>query len=245
MLSSPLRFYPLRHAGSLFFLFFLSQAGQLFSTYASLRDLSVLFEDSKTRLQAYISNEQGVEDAALDALNPVLNEISLILQHAESFSRYLTGKMNDAVLAASQRVPPDSEMLTHYPSTANVPSEVVTALRSAEQKKGLPQGGQQPSWKALQSLCQSYTALEESYTLYAVNRSIFHVRLDEETRSSTVPEEVFYLFEIVINRAISQGNIRNIAMVVSIVKGCIDQYLHAYLLSVIRGRRSLNTSRTR
>lgn len=219
-----------------------TQASQLFSTYASLRDLSVLFEDSKTRLQAYISNEQGVEDAALDALNPVLNEISLILQHAESFSRYLTGKMNDAVLAASQRVPPDSEMLTHYPSTANVPSEVVTALRSAEQKKGLPQGGQQPSWKALQSLCQSYTALEESYTLYAVNRSIFHVRLDEETRSSTVPEEVFYLFEIVINRAISQGNIRNIAMVVSIVKGCIDQYLHAYLLSVIRGRRSLNTS---
>lgn len=225
---------------SLFF-----QAGQLFSTFASLRDLSVLFEDSKTRLQAYISNEQGVEDAALDALNPVLNEISLILQHAESFSRYLTGKMNDAVLAASQRVPPDSEMLTHYPSTANVPADVVAALRSAEQKKGLPQGGQQPSWKAMQSLCQSYTALEESYTLYAVNRSIFHVRLDEETRSSTVPEEVFYLFEIVINRAISQGNVRNIAMVVSIVKGCIDQYLHAYLLSVIRGRRSLNTSRAR
>ena len=136
-------------------------------------------------------------------------------------------------------------MLTHYPSSASVPSDVATALRSAEQKKGLPQGGQQPSWKAMQSLCQSYTALEESYTLYAVNRSIFHVRLDEETRSSTVPEEVFYLFEIVINRAISQGNIRNIAMVVSIVKGCIDQYLHAYLLSVIRGRRSLNTSRTR
>ena len=200
----------------------------------------MLFEDSKTRLQAYISNEQGVEDAALDALNPVLNEISLILQHAESFSRYLTGKMNDAVLAAAQRARPDAALLAHYPPTASVPSEVASSLRSAEQKKGLPQGAQQPSWKAL---CQSYTALEESYALYAVNRSIFHARLDEETRSSTVPEEVFYLFEIVINRAISQGNVRNIAMVLSIVKGCIDQYLHAYLLSVIRGRRTLNTSR--
>ena len=203
----------------------------------------MLFEDSKTRLQAYISNEQGVEDAALDALNPVLNEISLILQHAESFSRYLTGKMNDAVLAAAQRARPDAALLAHYPPTASVPSEVASSLRSAEQKKGLPQGAQQPSWKALQALCQSYTALEESYALYAVNRSIFHARLDEETRSSTVPEEVFYLFEIVINRAISQGNVRNIAMVLSIVKGCIDQYLHAYLLSVIRGRRTLNTSR--
>ena len=216
----------------------------------------MLFEDSKTRLQAYISNEQGVEDAALDALNPVLNEISLILQHAESFSRYLTGKMNDAVLAAAQRARPDAALLAHYPPTASVPSEVASSLRSAEQKKGLPQGaplvvngdddylpGAAVRPDLEKALCQSYTALEESYALYAVNRSIFHARLDEETRSSTVPEEVFYLFEIVINRAISQGNVRNIAMVLSIVKGCIDQYLHAYLLSVIRGRRTLNTSR--
>lgn len=190
-------------------------------------------------------NEQGGEDASLDALNPVLNEISLLLQHAESFSRYLIGKMNDSILEASQRVPPDRDLLAHYPSSATIPSEVTAALRNAEQKKGLPLGAQQPSWKASQSLCQSYTALEESYTLYAVNRSIFHARLDEETRGSTIPEEVFYLFEIVVTRAISQGNVRNIAMVISIVKGCIDQYLHAYFLSVIRGRKTVNTSSRR
>lgn len=56
---------------------------------------------------------------------------------------------------------------------------------------------------------------------------------------TTVPEESFYLFEIIITRAISQGNTRNICTIISIIKGLIEQYLHAFVLSLIRGRKTL------
>ena len=65
---------------------------------------------------------------------------------------------------------------------------------------------------------------------------------DTESHCTSLPEESFYLFEIIATRAISQGNIRNICTVISIIKGSIDQYLHSYMLSIIRGRRVLNTS---
>lgn len=60
-----------------------------------------------------------------------------------------------------------------------------------------------------------------------------------ESFITTVPEEAFYLFEIIITRAISQGNIRNITTILAVVKGLVEQYLHAFILSLIRGRKTL------
>lgn len=60
-----------------------------------------------------------------------------------------------------------------------------------------------------------------------------------DARLTTLPEEAFYLFEIIITRAISQGNASNIATINAIIKGLIEQYLHAYYLSLIRGRKTL------
>ena len=65
--------------------------------------------------------------------------------------------------------------------------------------------------------------------------------IEEDSFCTSIPEEAFYLFEIIITRAISQGNIRNISTILSIVKGMIEQYLHAHVLSLIRGRKSLPT----
>ena len=79
--------------------------------------------------------------------------------------------------------------------------------------------------------------------MYSLNRSLFNVVCDTESHCTSLPEEAFYLFEIIATRAISQGNSRNICTVISIIKGSIDQYLHSFLLSVIRGRRIINTGR--
>ena len=93
--------------------------------------------------------------------------------------------------------------------------------------------------------------MEESYAvslqrfahrqLYSLNRSIFNVACDPDTHCTSLPEESFYLFEIILSRAVSQGNVRNICTVISVIKGSIDQYLHSFFLAVIRGRRLLNT----
>lgn len=71
---------------------------------------------------------------------------------------------------------------------------------------------------------------------------MFNIVCDVESHCSSLPEEAFYLFEIIATRAISQGNSRNICTVISIIKGSVDQYLHSFLLSIIRGRRVLNTN---
>ena len=63
--------------------------------------------------------------------------------------------------------------------------------------------------------------------------------IDMESNITTVPEEAFYLFEIIITRAISQGNARNITTILAVVKGLVEQYLHAFILSLIRGRKTL------
>lgn len=75
--------------------------------------------------------------------------------------------------------------------------------------------------------------------LYSLNRSLFNCTIDMDSCLTTVPEESFYLFEIIITRAISQGNTRNICTIISIIKGLIEQYLHAFVLSLIRGRKTL------
>ena len=46
--------------------------------------------------------------------------------------------------------------------------------------------------------------------------------MEIDAHCSGLPEEAFYLFEIIISRAISQGNHRNISTVISIIKGLID-----------------------
>ncbi|KAK8804532.1 hypothetical protein WA588_004742 [Blastocystis sp. NMH] len=214
---------------------------RLLTYYATIRDIATIAENAKQVLQQYVTAESGVENRELDQLNQVLNELSLLLQYNESFSRYFNGKAGDALAFVAQLPPLDRSYLDKYPSTSVLPVELVKTLAAIEQKKCIPQGSQLQSAKILQQFCQCYTSMEESYALYSLNRSIFNVTCDPDTHCTSLPEESFYLFEIILSRAVSQGNVRNICTVISVIKGSIDQYLHSFFLAVIRGRRLLNT----
>lgn len=98
-------------------------------------------------LQQYVTAESGVENRELDQLNQVLNELSLLLQYNESFSRYFNGKAGDALAFVAQLPPLDRSYLDKYPSTSVLPVELVKTLAAIEQKKCIPQGSQLQSAK--------------------------------------------------------------------------------------------------
>lgn len=78
--------------------------------------------------------------------------------------------------------------------------------------------------------------------MYSLNRSIFNVTPDASCHTTSLPEEAFYLFDLIVSRAISQGSAGNIKTVIGIIKGSIQQYIHPYMISILRGRKTMDTS---
>lgn len=123
------------------------QSARLLSYYATIRDIATIAENAKQVLQQYVTAESGVENRELDQLNQVLNELSLLLQYNESFSRYFNGKAGDALTFVSQLPPLDRSYLDKYPSTSVLPVELTKTLAAIEQKKCIPQTSQLQSAK--------------------------------------------------------------------------------------------------
>ena len=73
-----------------------NQSNLILTHYDTVRDLKTVIANAKRVLQQYVLNESGVENAELASLNQILNEITLFLQHNESFTRFFAGKMGDS-----------------------------------------------------------------------------------------------------------------------------------------------------
>lgn len=121
------------------------QCNEILTYYSTIRDLKILIDNTKQLLQQYISAEDGKENHNLDNINQVLNEISLFLQHHESFSRYLCGKGNDSFNMASKSIRPTPS----YQSKMVLPVELTNDLNMIQQKRVIPQGNQLASFRVL------------------------------------------------------------------------------------------------
>lgn len=127
--------------------------------YVRVRDVKVVIDNTNQLLQQYITAEDGKENQQLDGLNQVLNEISLFLQHHESFHRFFSGKGNDAFLLASQGV--SSVELQHYQSKVVLPVEFMNELSLIQQKQVIPQGKKciaYPVWLCFLSHCRCFSS---------------------------------------------------------------------------------------
>ena len=63
-----------------------NQSNLILTHYDTVRDLKTVIANAKRVLQQYVLNESGVENAELASLNQILKEITLFLQHNESFT---------------------------------------------------------------------------------------------------------------------------------------------------------------
>ena len=149
------------------------ECSNILTYYNSIRDLAAINSSAKPHLQQYAMTECGAENRELDNLNQVLNEISLLLQHVESFSRYFRGKAGDAYMVAMEERKKQAaalEIMKHFPSTRVLPVEITNALAAIEQKKGIPAIGQQQSSKIMQLFCQQYSTMEESFAVGMIEK---------------------------------------------------------------------------
>ena len=106
-----------------------------------MRDLKALEANSGRVLQQYVSSESGSENKELGSLNQVLNEITLFLQHQESFTRFFAGKTRDSWSVNTARVSDD----TQYQS-ASIPQEMASVMKTIRQE-----GNQLPMGNKLES----------------------------------------------------------------------------------------------
>ena len=106
-----------------------------------MRDLKALEANSECVLQQYVSSESGAENKELDSLNQVLNEITLFLQHQESFTRFFVGKTRDSWSFNSARVSDDQQY-----QSQSIPQEMVVVMKTIRQE-----GSQLPAGNKLES----------------------------------------------------------------------------------------------
>lgn len=121
------------------------QCNEILNYYSTIRDLKILIDNTKQLLQQYISAEDGKENHNLDNINQVLNEISLFLQHHESFNRFFCGKGNDSFNMASKSI----HSTGSYQSKMVLPVELMNDLNLIQQKRIIPQGNQLASFRVL------------------------------------------------------------------------------------------------
>ena len=145
------------------------QCNEILSYYIKIRDLKVVSDNTKQILQQYVSAEDGKENKHFETVNQILNEISLFLQHRESFTRYFFGKANDCYSLALQVS--HAIELQDYHSCLAIPIEVVNDLTSIQQKRVIPQGNQQVSFKVIPSINHSFSRLSNN-----VHNSIVHLK---------------------------------------------------------------------
>lgn len=124
---------------------------EILSHYIRIRDVKVLIDNTNHLLQQYITAEDGKENQQLDGVNQVLNEISLFLQHHESFHRYFVGKGTDAFTVAAQAT--RSVELQHYQSKMVLPVEFTKELGLIQQKAVIPLGKKCVSYPVGSSGC--------------------------------------------------------------------------------------------
>lgn len=148
------------------------QSNLILSHYDSVRDLKTVITNAKRVLQQYVLNESGVENSDLASLNQILNEITLFLQHNESFTRFFNGKMTDSWSVCEQNKKDTQAGVTPH---TTVPQEMAAIMTAIKQKKLLPAGNKLQSFtvglqllfhqQILQSLYHSYTTLEEVFSV--------------------------------------------------------------------------------
>lgn len=149
-----------------------TQSNLILTHYDAVRDLKTVIANAKRVLQQYVLNESGVENAELASLNQILNEITLFLQHNESFTRFFAGKMGDSWSLCEEAKKDGQPAVTPH---TTVPQEMAAVMAAIKQKKLLPAGNKLQSFtvwlcacvhpQILQSLNHSYTTLEEVFSV--------------------------------------------------------------------------------
>ena len=127
-----------------------NQSNLILTHYDTVRDLKTVIANAKRVLQQYVLNESGVENAELASLNQILNEITLFLQHNESFTRFFAGKMGDS-WSLCEEIKKDGQPAVTPHTT--VPQEMAAVMAAIKQKKLLPAGNKLQSFTVRLFIC--------------------------------------------------------------------------------------------
>jgi hypothetical protein len=167
----------------------------------------------------------AVSDLAIKQVDVLLNQLALVAQHCETYSRYIRERMARTASSSGsdQHESVQDDEQDDEQQAATGPADTVSAAELLEVQAVMD------LHRCAAELAGHYIGLEEAYLFYGVSTACAIEQPSGDGMSTTLPSDAFYVIRKSISRALATGYADSVCAVINLSVQAAEDRVRALL----------------